>query len=196
MQPRTVKQAVESSDALSMINSQYGNDETIRSRMIAVLAADGVDEAGLKAMRSALEAEKAMVKIVSTRLGELTGSSGNKIKIDFDFLTTSSVLYDAVYVPGGADSVEALRDEPDAVMFVDEAFKHCKPIAADGNGVNLLMDTKIGKQLEDENSPNDALQELGVIIHIRPGKTAKEFIEAIKQHRFWQREMQAKKMMV
>ncbi len=49
------------------------------------------------------------------------------------FLTTASVFYDAVYVPGGINSVATLEAEPDAIHFLNEAFKHCKAIAADSS---------------------------------------------------------------
>jgi catalase len=58
--------------------------------------------------------------------------------IDFSLLTASSVLFDAVYVPGGAQSVAALVGDRDAVEFVLEAYRHCKPIAATGDGAELL----------------------------------------------------------
>ena len=42
-------------------------------------------------------------KIVAPRLGTLKGDDGDELLIDFSLLTASSVLFDAVYVPGGAD---------------------------------------------------------------------------------------------
>ena len=68
----------------------------------------------------------------------LKGADGDELPIDFSLLTASSVLFDAVYVPGGAESVAALSAERDAVEFVTEAYRHCKPIAATGEGVDLL----------------------------------------------------------
>jgi putative intracellular protease/amidase len=35
---------------------------------------------------------------------------------------------DAVYVPGGADSAAALTSNANAIHFVQEAFKHFKPL--------------------------------------------------------------------
>jgi hypothetical protein len=46
----------------------------------------------------------------------------------------SSVLYDAVLVAGGRDSVDTLAGNGDAVHYVAEAFKHARPIAAPGRG--------------------------------------------------------------
>jgi catalase len=51
-------------------------------------------------------------------------------------------------VPGGADSVKALIQKGDAHVFIDEAYKHGKPIGAVGEGVELLTASEIGKLLK------------------------------------------------
>ena len=61
------------------------------------------------------------------------------------FATTASVLFDAVYVPGGAQSVKALARLGDARTFVDDAYKHAKPIAAVAEGVEVLTASGIGR---------------------------------------------------
>jgi catalase len=63
--------------------------------------------------------------------------------VDKTFLTSASVLFDAIYVPGGAESVETLKMQGDAVHFINEAFKHCKPIVAIAEGVELLKTSDI-----------------------------------------------------
>jgi catalase len=60
------------------------------------------------------------------------------VKADFSFLTGSSVLFDAFYVPDGEASVTSLKGEPEVANFLNEAYKHCKTIAASGAGVELL----------------------------------------------------------
>jgi catalase len=74
----------------------------------------------------------AQAKVVAPRLGRLKSSEGTEIKIDFSLLTASSVLFDAVFIPGGDSSVKALMADSDAVQFISEAYKHCKAIAASG----------------------------------------------------------------
>ncbi len=78
----------------------------------------------MTAMAKALTAAGAMPKIIAPRGGTLTGAQGNALTVDYSLLTTSSVLFDAVYVPGGADSVAMLLKDADAVHFVNEAYKH------------------------------------------------------------------------
>ena len=174
-EPIKMKQSIKKSDALSMANTIKN---TIKTRCIAILAGNGVDENSLTAMKNALEAEGAKTKIVAPKLGTIKGAAGKEIKVDMSFLNTASVLFDAVYIPSGAKSATALINEPDAIHFVNEAYKHCKAIAANGGGINLL------KQSYAANKPADA----GLIID----KSAKDFIRAIAQHRFWEREKSRK----
>ena len=139
-QPKTVDQGIQRSAPLSMANTIK---DTIKSRKVAILAADVVNDAALNAMKNALLAEGATVEIVSLLLGTIKSKSGAAIKVDKNFLTTASVLYDAVYIPGGADSVAALINEPDAIEFVNQTFKHCKAIAAEDEVMELINKTYI-----------------------------------------------------
>ena len=103
------------------------------------------------------------------------------------FLTTASVLYDAVYVPGGTNSIATLEADPDAVHFLNEAFKHCKPIAADTMALQVLRATYFGRKLPEDESEETAMME-GIVINSDINTLAKRFIAAIAQHRFWERE--------
>jgi len=170
-EPVKMKQSIEKSDALSMANTLKNS---IKTRSIAILAANGVDEDSLIATKNALEAEGATTKIISHKLGTIKGATGKEIKVDQSFLNTSSVLFDAVFIPSGAKSVSSLIAESDAIEFVNEAYKHCKAIAANGDGVDLLNQFYAAKKLSDA----------GLIID----KSVKHFIKAIAQHRFWERE--------
>jgi len=187
-QPRAANQSIGSSPALSMANTVK---DSIKTRKVAVLAADGFDDAALSAMKKALIAAGAQAKIVAPRLGFLTSDKGVRVKIDFSLLTTSSVLFDAVYVPGGEESIAALKGEAEAINFVNEAYKHCKAIAASGAGIELLRASDLGgEKLAGQNAKADRLvAEEGVIIgrDTLDGKVAPEFIKAIAQHRHWSR---------
>lgn len=54
------------------------------------------------------------------------------------FLTADSVLYDAVFIPGGQRSTDSLKARKSAKDFVSEAFSHYKAIGASGEGKELL----------------------------------------------------------
>ncbi|MEP7264754.1 MAG: catalase [Bacteroidota bacterium] len=175
-EPVKVKQSIAGSEALSMAGTLKNS---IKTRCIAILAANGVDEVSLDTMKKALEAEGARTKIVAPKMGTIKGSKGKDIPVDQSFLNTASVLFDAIYIPSGETSVNNLLGEPDAIQFVNQAYKHCKAIAANGDGVTFLNNTFANNKNEKDN---------GVLLD----KTAKDFIKAIAQHRFWEREKERK----
>ena len=173
-----------SSKALSMANSPK---DSIKTRKIAFLAADGVDEISLTTVKDALEANGAVVEIIAPRLNYIVSENDVQIAVDHSFLTAASVLYDAVYVPGGTNSVATIEAEADAVHFLNEAFKHCKAIAADESAIQVLEATYFSNKLPADFSEETVIKE-GIVIGGDPEDVADKFILAIAQHRFWERE--------
>jgi catalase len=181
---------MEPSPALRMIDNPNFPNNTIATRKIAFLVADGFDDAGLLDMKQALMTAGAVVVTVAPRLGVLTGSNGTVLKADFSFLTGSSVLFDAFYIPDGETSVNALKSDPEVTNFLREAYKHCKTIAASGAGVELLASAGIV-------TPADEISRTGNF-EFRPGLIAsrdayvqglgEQFVNAIAKHRHWERE--------
>jgi len=186
-QPHFVKQSVQKSEALSMENTIKNS---IKTRQIAFLAADGVDESSINKMKKALETEGAQIKIIAPSLGKLNNKNGKGINVDQSFLTAASVLFDAVYIPAGKNSSDTLSKNADAVHFINEAYKHCKAIAADNHGIELIKSSNIIGKMNDENSELKNPAEMGVIINSNgySKNFIKDFIDSIAQHRFWQRE--------
>ena len=177
-QPIPKKDAkVKKSDALSMANTVK---DTIETRQIAFLVADGFDANDVKMMKNALEKQGAMAKIIGMKSKSVRDASGSEMKVDHALRTTASVLWDAVYIPGGEKSANALMEEADAIEFVNEAFRHCKAIAATGEGVNFVRnETYAGRAKSDK----------AVILSEDGDKdTTQKFIDAIAQHRNWERE--------
>jgi len=177
-QPRDGRKPLKASPELSIVRS--GRQDTIRTRKIAILAADGCDDVELNAVLQMLAAEGAQAKIVAPRLGYLHTNSGNDVKIHHSLLTASSVLFDAVYVVGGEQSVAMLGKDPAASEFVYEAFKHAKAIAAASDGAELL---RAAGTMKDGDAGDEA-----VVAGDTVENTMKRFIAAIARHRNWARE--------
>ncbi len=177
-QPIPKKDAkVKKSDILSMANTVK---DTIKSRKIAFLVADGFDANDVKTMKNAIEKQGAMAKIIGMKSKSVTDADGNEMKVDHALRTTASVLWDAVYIPGGEKSVNKLSEEPDAIEFVNEAFRHCKAIAATGEGVNFVRnETYAGRSTGDKAV---------ILSEDLKTETTQNFINAIAQHRNWDRE--------
>jgi catalase len=163
--------SVDVSPALSMIGTQP--TDSIATRKVAILAADGVDGVAIAAMKSVLTRAGAVAHVLAPHLGSLK-AGGGPVAVDHRLVTMPSVVYDAVFVPGGSASVAALRADGDAVHFVREAFKHAKAIAAGGEGTELLRAAGI---------PEGAA---GVVTSGGPALT-RDFIAAIARHRAWDR---------
>lgn len=180
--PTTASGGLERTSGLSL---EAGQPKSAKGRKVAILAADGVDAAQVQTLQAALKAAGAMAEIVGPHLGTLTGNNGSgDVEATKTFTNSGSVLFDAVYVPGGAKSIEALRKLGDARRFVDEAFKHGKAIGAVGEGVELVMAAELGQLVGQQGAPD-----LGVLLGKGSDKgIAKQFVDAVAQHRFRNRE--------
>jgi catalase len=163
----------------------------IRGRRVAFLAADGFNKFEVDTIMGWLHSQGALPEIVSMKGGVIKSMTGEELGVGNTFITAGSVLFDAVYVPGGKQSVEVLKMSGEAIHFVNEAFRHAKPIAATGEGMELLRASNIqGIQFGDPGAPGQVTSEKGVVTGA--GKDLKAFIgqleEAIKSHRHWTRE--------
>ncbi|MFC6769679.1 catalase [Natrinema soli] len=169
---------------------QRRDADSIETRKIAVLVDDGYDSDHLETIRSTLQDEGARVKIVSKLLGDKEAENGSTVEADKSHVTTESVLFDAVYIPGGQDNVDALLEQGEAKHFVAEMFKHKKPIAAAGEGTELLESVEL-PGVDEANDQEGVISEQGVVMD-PDGEDlesfAEEFVDAIAQHRHWERE--------
>jgi catalase len=176
------------SPALSMANTVK---DTIKGRVIAALVAPGVAGRELATVRKALEAGGAKVEIIAPVLGTMATSDGTSLEATKSLLTVKSVLFDAVLVPGGAESVETLVAHPDARDFVDEAYKHFKPVGALGEGVELLRAAGIDDEMLASPSRRNGKMggRFGVVVAEASDARGfvSQFSEAVAQHRHWAR---------
>jgi catalase len=132
---KTSRRRVQSSPALSILAAP--KSPSIRTRKVAVLAAPGIRGEDVGALESALLARGACLEVVAPQLGTIATEEGEELEVAKTLLTAASVVYDAVFVPGGAGAA-ALASDHNARRFVDEAYRHCKTIGALGQGADLL----------------------------------------------------------
>jgi catalase len=178
--PTTASGGLLKTKGLSMEEDQ---PKLAKGRKVAILLAAGVAIDQVEAMQSALQAEKVLSEIVAPHIGEIEGNGG-VIEATKTFANSSSVLFDAVYVPGGLESVEMLTDIPDALRFVDEAYKHGKAIAASAEGVDLVKKSNTGNLVSEEDAAGQ-----GVLFASDAKSLAPDFIQAIANHRFHDRQV-------
>ena len=172
----TASGGVTKSSALSMENQP---PKGIRNRMVAILAADGVDAQQVQHIQGALKAEGARGDVVGQHLGDLGGVFAPK-----SLSNSAPMLFDAVIVAGGEDSVAALLEDGDVHMYLTEAYKHGKPIAAYGEGQKLLQGSDLASILGDAAQLSDA-EDLGILRSEQPDMA--KFVRTLAQHRFWGR---------
>ena len=188
VQPVPKKSKVAKSEALSMAQTVKN---TIKTRQIAALLAEGFDSQGFEAIKSRLVAEGAKVIAIGPRLGTIRDAQGKRVKVDMGLFTTQSVLFDAVLIPDGEAAVAALAAEADALHFVQEAYRHCKAIAALGAG-RSIVERVIGESLPEKKAPASKKAKApalaGLVSETDPDQAADAFIRAIAQHRAWERE--------
>jgi catalase len=179
-EPQTVDSSVDSSDALSMLKNPT-NSPTIASRKVAIICSDGVSEAAVLNMKSALLKEDAKGFIVAPHLGSVVTDADGAVAADYSLLTASSVLFDAVYIPHGL-GLDLLAENDDVNEFINDAYKHCKVIGADGEATKILSAAPFVAKITNNDD--------GLILSSEPGTQsfALDFIAAMAQHRFWERE--------
>ena len=169
------KTRIAKSPALSQANLLPGN---IKTRKVAILAANGVDGKAIDALKQALAAEGAHGKLLGPTSAPVKTAEGNLLAVDASMEGLPSVAFDAVYVPGGAASIKALSGDGVALHYLLEAYKHLKAIALHGEAGQLL---DVLHLQADE----------GLLV-IKEAKDLKGFFAAIGQHRVWTREARAK----
>lgn len=71
---------------------EHTSKESIRSRKVAILAADGADEASINTLKEFLVMEGAVPEVIAPRLGTITASNNKVITVDKALFTTASVF--------------------------------------------------------------------------------------------------------
>ncbi|HEY3387696.1 MAG TPA: DJ-1/PfpI family protein, partial [Saprospiraceae bacterium] len=163
------------SPRLSMANTVKDN---IRTRQIAFLVANGVEASAVQNLSKKLKAEGAVVHLIANTMAAVIAEDKTVLTPNHSLQSTSSVCFDAVYIPGGKKSIEKLKNEPASIQFVNEAYKHCKTIG-------------FGKQTESFLELTHVKNTLGKdpAIHVETGTGfPKAFIQAVGMHRIWELE--------
>ena len=179
--PKVKGKPLTASPALSM---EVMKKPGIATRKIAVLVERGVRAADVSGVMVALVAGGAVPEIISGSLGTVAADDGSQIVVAKTLLSVDSVLYDAVYVPGGKNSVAALEQQAEARQFLMDAFKHCKAIGGSAEGAAFVAEavlpaTPRGKP--PAAAPGVVLADAGT------PKFAKAFVAAVAEHRHWAR---------
>ena len=118
------------SPALSQVITEPG---PIAGRKIGLIADAGSDLAGIDKVRSAAAKLGATVLVIAPVGGVLSDGSHTQT-VDRTLLTTRSVEFDALVVAGGTTPTGDIK----LTLLLQEAFRHCKVLAAWGDGAAIL----------------------------------------------------------
>jgi len=143
---------------------------TLEGRSVAILVDEGSNAESVAAMRKALEAAKASVKLIAPRLGGIRLSDGKEAPIDGQLAGSPSAQFDAVASIIPLESGKKLAKQAAAQNWFRDAFGHLKAIAA-CKGTHAILDAAGVKPDAGVVDPSDT----------------KAFVKAAVS-RFWERE--------
>jgi catalase len=146
----------------------------IKGRKVAILAGDGVKAQQVNKLKAALQKQGASAEVIAKMPGTIATADGKTIAVDRVAANAPSVVYDAVFIPGG--SAPAVAQLGMAVHFVTEAYVHGKAIAAAGDGLEVLKRAQI--PMADK-----AASSMGVVTGTETNALVDAFITAmLKRH--------------
>jgi catalase len=181
-----------------------GTTPTIASRRVAILIADGYDQVAFAAAYAAISAGLATPLVIGTKRSKVTAAGGASSTQPHHHLEGfRSTMVDALFIPGGEQSVQTLSKNGRALHWIQEAFGHLKTIGATGEAV-ALVERAIGLASVGVSAGSEVKESYGVVTlrDVKPEglseavevvKGAKGFMEqffyGIAQHRNWEREL-------
>ncbi len=124
-------------------------ERTLKGRTVAILAADGFEQAELAEPKRALEEAGATTRIVSPSQGQVKGWNhtqwGDAFRVDVPLDAARAEEFDALVLPGGVMNPDKLRRNQRALSFVRSFFDSGKPVAAICHGPWTLIDAGVVK---------------------------------------------------
>ena len=178
---RLPKPEVQQSAALSLLARPGAVG--IKTRRVAILVADGVDGAAALAIHEALSAQDAVPRFVGVKLGAVDSASGDALDVEISLETAPSVVWDAMIVPDGQAAAETLAKRGQALEFLKDQYRHCKPILLIGAARLLLDAAGIPPKLPSGKADPGLLR-----FDDATGDAVPAFVEALTKHRHFERE--------
>lgn len=116
-------------------------------KKMAILATDGFEQVELTSPKEAIENAGGETEIVSLQHGRIQANRHRDYGDWFDVDTTVEKAraedYDALLIPGGLFSPDALRTNPQVKAFVSDFFARKKPVFAICHGPQVLISANL-----------------------------------------------------
>ncbi len=111
----------------------------------AILVCEGFEESELFGPKKALEDVGVEVVVISPEEGKIRGWTGKNwgrtIDVDMNVVDAFQEEFDFLVLPGGVINPDKLRNNANAVAFVESFVSKRRPIAAICHGVQTLIET-------------------------------------------------------
>lgn len=158
--------------------SLYANKTlSLTSRKVAILVSDGVCGESVNKIREMLTKKKLYSLLLAPHMGVVKTQQGDSLKVDGTIEGNPSVTIDAVVVPTN-QNIEMLLNDGNAKYYLQQAYKHLKPIALHNNAKRLFD----AAMLEEDKGTlmDDNIVELILTL-----------MKVLSLHRIWEREEKA-----
>ena len=146
---------------------------TLAGRKVGILLGAGFDAKLKSDLVSQIENQGAKAAIITSKIQGELDAQGQMQPAEMALRTSPSVLFDAVVILSGPEGDKKFASDPNALVFLMDAIRHCKAVAF--SGIPSLA-KKAG-----------AAPEPGVIDFANKSGV-KNFIDAAREGRFWDRE--------
>ncbi len=156
------------------ISPALSQEDTIRkpdTLKIGFIVGEGFDRKALDDTMNTLKNAKVQCVVISENLSPVKDQSGGQIEPKETFSTTHAVLLDGIYVDIGNSASDKVKKE--TMKFIEETYMHFKPMAVTSGGEELLKP--------------DMKDQPGVVTQENMGISSDRFLEAVAQHRHWDR---------
>lgn len=161
--------------AVSPALSQANTNRFPYSLKVGVVIGNGFNDVEVKSTIEILSSYGVWVDTIGEKLGMVKGENGLEIMVSQTFSTTAPVLFDSLYIVGG-EAINQAKFNADTVYYINESFKHYKPIGIASTGASLF------KTSHAKEGP-------GIIRAQSNSEFAEEFVMAITKMRFWNRKI-------
>ncbi|WP_342471779.1 catalase [Metasolibacillus sp. FSL H7-0170] len=160
-----------SSPALSQQNTIFV-PQTLR---VAIIIGNQFNAQELEQVMKEFKRYGVRYQIIAETFEPVRAANGQTFEVDATFLTTSPVLYDALYVVGGTAANQA-KFNSDMTAFIRQVYQNYKPIGIATTGVPYFNATR-------------AKASEGILFATANPNFSQQFIQNIAKQRFWERDI-------
>ncbi len=132
---------------------------SLEGKVVALLAADGVEQVEFEQPKAAVEQAGGRVVVLSLEDGTIQAMNadiepGDELAVDRTVAGADAGEFDALLLPGGTVNPDKLRIDEDGVAFVKGAFDAGLPIAAICHGPWTLVEAAVVEGLTLTSFPS------------------------------------------